>query len=363
MTRILYPTPFEQGNTNQTTTLGECHAFYQRLAADFPHTLRLTTIGHSDAGLPIMAGVVTGDGVFDRETLQAQQRPIFFNNNGIHPGEPEGIDVCMALVRDLCVNEARRQALGRTVFLFVAIYNVDGAWARNNTSRVDQAGPEVYGFRGNAMHLDLNRDFIKCDSQSALAFNRFFSAWQPDVMVDTHTSNGADYAYTMTLIATQPDKLGGALGEFLRAQMLPAVYQRMREVGWPTCPYVNTVGETPDDGIEDFIETPRFSTGYAALHDCIGFMPETHMLKPFADRYAAMRALVETVLSYTTRASPVVKRKNPSSRFAARFTSGFCFSSLTYNFTALNRIALIFRARCGRTNYNRSLMQLQCCRP
>jgi hypothetical protein len=41
----------------------------------------------------------------------------------------------------------------------------------------------------------------------------------------------------------------------------------------------------PDDGIADFLETPRFSTGYAALHHTIGFMPETHMLKPFADRY------------------------------------------------------------------------------
>lgn len=296
-----YATPFEQGNANQSTTLDQCNAFYERLAQDFPHALRLTTIGHSDAGLPIVAGVVTSDGVFEREALQAQQRPIFFNNNGIHPGEPEGIDVCMGLVRDLCMNEARRQALGRTVFLFTAIYNVDGAWARNSGSRVDQAGPEAYGFRGNAMHLDLNRDFIKCDSLAALAFNRFFSAWQPDVMVDTHTSNGADYPVTMTLIATQPDKLGGALGEFLRRDMLPAIYQRMREAGWPTCPYVNTAGETPDDGIEDFIETPRFSTGYAALHHCIGFMPETHMLKPFADRYAAMRALVEAVLSYTVQ--------------------------------------------------------------
>jgi Zinc carboxypeptidase len=294
-----HPTPFERGGGHQTTTLNDCHAFYARLEADFPHALKLTTIGHSDAGLPIVAGVITSDGVFDREALQAQARPIFFNNNGIHPGEPEGIDVCMALVRDLCASDARRQALGRTVFLFVAIYNVDGAWARNSASRVDQAGPEAYGFRGNAMHLDLNRDFIKCDSSAALAFNRFFAAWQPDVMVDTHTSNGADYPYTMTLIATQPDKLGGALGAYLRDTMLPALYSGMQRAGWPTCPYVNTVHTTPDQGIEDFLETPRFSTGYAALHDCIGFMPETHMLKPFADRHAAMRALVDTVLGFT----------------------------------------------------------------
>jgi hypothetical protein len=130
-------------------------------------------------------------------------------------------------------------------------------------------------------------------------FNEFFSAWDPDVMVDTHTSNGADYSYTMTLIQTQADKLGGELGEFLRGTMLPAMYADMEKRGWPTCPYVNPVKDSPDDGIADFLETPRFSTGYAALHHTIGFMPETHMLKPFADRYHSMRALVETALDFT----------------------------------------------------------------
>jgi hypothetical protein len=57
-------------------------------------------------------------------------------------------------------------------------------------------------------------------------FNKLFTAWDPDVMVDTHTSNGADYSYTMTLIPTQADKLGGELGGFLRDTMLPAMYAR-----------------------------------------------------------------------------------------------------------------------------------------
>jgi hypothetical protein len=77
---------------------------------------------------------------------------------------------------------------------------------------VNQDGPEQFGFRGNSLHLDLNRDFVKCDSLTARVFNTFFTAWDPDVMVDTHTSNGADYPYTMTLIHTQADKLGGDLG-------------------------------------------------------------------------------------------------------------------------------------------------------
>ncbi|HSY29773.1 MAG TPA: peptidase M14, partial [Burkholderiaceae bacterium] len=226
-------------------------------------------------------------------------RPVFFNNNGIHPGEPEGIDSCMALVRDFCVEPARLAALGRTVFLFVPLYNVDGSLNRSNTSRVNQDGPEAFGFRGNSLHLDLNRDFIKCDSLNARVFNQLFTAWDPDVMVDTHTSNGADYPYTMTLIHTQADKLGGDLGAFLRTTMLPDIYQHMEARGWPTCPYVNPVMESPDQGIAEFLEVPRFSTGYAALHHTIGFMPETHMLKPFADRYASMRALVEVTLAFT----------------------------------------------------------------
>jgi hypothetical protein len=292
-------TPYEQGNLNQTTTWAECIAWYQDLARRFPGILSFTEIGVSDCGLPIHCGVVTADGLFDRAQIKRERRPVFFNNNGIHPGEPEGIDACMALVRDLCTEPQRLAALGKTVFLFVPLYNVDGSINRAASSRVNQDGPEQFGFRGNGRHLDLNRDFIKCDSLAAQLFNQLFTAWDPDVMVDTHTSNGADYPYTMTLIHTQTDKLGGSLGAFLKDTMLPHMFEQMDARGWPTCPYVNPVKDSPDYGIAEFLETARFSTGYAALHHTIGFMPETHMLKPFADRYASMRALVETALAFT----------------------------------------------------------------
>ena len=311
-------TPFELGNGNQTTTWEECIAFYTTLAKRFPNVLRFDRIGLSDSGVPLHAGVVSADGVFDREQIKRDGRPVFFNNNGIHPGEPEGIDSCMALVRDFCVEPARLAALGRTVFLFVPLYNVDGSLNRANTSRVNQDGPEAFGFRGNSLHLDLNRDFIKCDSLNAQVFNQLFTAWDPDVMVDTHTSNGADYPYTMTLIHTQADKLGGELGAFLRTTMLPDIYQHMEARGWPTCPYVNPIKESPDQGIAEFLEVPRFSTGYAALHHTIGFMPETHMLKPFADRYASMRALVEVTLAFTVSHAKQIQALRESARQQSR---------------------------------------------
>lgn len=311
-------TPYELGNRNQTTTWEACIQFYQALAQRCPAVLRFSQIGVSDAGIPIHAGIVSADGVFDREQIRQAGRAVFFNNNGIHPGEPEGIDACMALVRDLCLVPERLAALGSTVYLFIPVYNVDGSCNRGDASRVNQDGPESFGFRGNSLHLDLNRDFIKCDSLNAQLFNRFFTAWDPDVMVDTHTSNGADYPYTMTLIHTQADKLGGSLGAFLRDSMLPAIYRGMEERGWPTCPYVNPVQVSPDQGIADFLEVPRFSTGYAALNHTIGFMPETHMLKPFADRYESMRALLDVTLAFTVAYAPAIQ----ALRRQARRTAG-----------------------------------------
>ncbi|NHZ36463.1 M14 family zinc carboxypeptidase [Massilia rubra] len=307
-------TPYEQGNKNQTTTWADCIAWYQDLARRYPGVLHFDVVGTSDGGLPIHAGVVSSDGVFDRQRIKDDGRAVFFNNNGIHPGEPEGVDACMALVRDFCTEPARLAALGNTVFLFVPLYNVDGSINRAGTSRVNQDGPEQFGFRGNSRHLDLNRDFVKCDSLTAQVFNKLFTAWDPDVMVDTHTSNGADYPYTMTLIHTQTDKLGGALGEFLQGTMLPHMFGEMARRGWPTCPYVNPVKDSPDHGIAEFLETPRFSTGFAALHHTIGFMPETHMLKPFADRYDSMRALVETALDFTVAHAPTIQALRRAAR-------------------------------------------------
>lgn len=311
-------TPYERGNRNQTTTWAECIAWYEHLAQRFPGVLHFSVVGTSDAGLPIHAGVISADGVFDRDQIKREGRPVFFNNNGIHPGEPEGVDACMALVRDFCLEPARLAALGNTVFLFVPLYNVDGSINRANTSRVNQDGPEQFGFRGNARHLDLNRDFIKCDTLTAQVFNKLFTAWDPDVMVDTHTSNGADYPYTMTLIHTQTDKLGGALGEFLRDTMLPHMFADMERRGWPTCPYVNPVKDSPDHGIAEFLEIPRFSTGFAALHHTIGFMPETHMLKPFADRYESMRALVECALDFTVAQAATIQGLRRAARDAGK---------------------------------------------
>ena len=145
------------------------------------------------------------------------------------------------------------------VVCIIPIYNVDGALNRGSFSRANQNGPEEYGFRGNARNLDLNRDFIKCDAENTKSFIKIFREWQPEVFVDTHISDGADYQYTMTVIPTQQSKLHPALTGYVNKDLLPVLHAEMKNKNFEFCPYVETMKQIPDDGISAFLETPRFA--------------------------------------------------------------------------------------------------------
>ncbi|MDV7396528.1 M14 family zinc carboxypeptidase, partial [Arthrospira platensis SPKY1] len=123
------------------------------------------------------------DGDFDPASIRQKGKCIMLVNNGIHPGEPDGIDATMMLFRDLLQDPGKRKLLEHTVIVTIPVYNVGGALNRNSTTRANQNGPEAYGFRGNARNLDLNRDFIKCDSKNAQTFSQIFHYWKPDVFI------------------------------------------------------------------------------------------------------------------------------------------------------------------------------------
>lgn len=300
--------PFEHDN-NRTLTYDETIECYEKLAAARPRQFRLSATGSTDSGRPLHVAVISGDGEFDPEAIRRSGRRIMMINNGIHPGEPEGIDATVMLFRDyLAKPEQFKAILDKVVIVAIPVYNVDGCLNRGSYSRANQDGPESYGFRGNARNYDLNRDFVKCDSRNARTFNQIFSTWSPDIFVDNHTSNGADYQYVMTLIATQHNKLEAPLGEFLQQTMLPELYGNMSKKGWDMIPYVDTPGETPDSGIVGFCDHGRYSTGYAAMWNTIGFMPETHMLKPFKDRVWSTYAFMEVVMQFTANHADEIGR-------------------------------------------------------
>lgn len=273
-------TPFEASkDKNYTATYKEVIAYYQKLNKLYPQQMRLINYGTTDIGKPLTLVVLSKDKVFEPALIKKQNKRVILINNGIHPGEPEGIDATMMLTRDML----KKNNLPKDVVVcFIALYNIDGSMNRG-LSRISQNGPEAYGFRGNSRNLDLNRDFIKADSRNALAFMKILNTWNPEVFLDNHTSDGADYTYVMTLIETQKDKQNPILAEYTAKTLSPELYKRMKKT-YEMIPYVESEKGTPDSGIVSFLETPRFATGYTAQHNIISYITETHMLKPFDQR-------------------------------------------------------------------------------
>src|SRR6202012_1971112 len=295
-------TPFELSkDKNYTATYAQVIAYYHKLAVQYPQ-MKLMSYGTTDVGKPLSLVVLSKDRVFDPVLIKKQNKRILLINNGIHPGEPEGIDASMMLVRDLLKNNKLPKDV---VLCFIAVYNIDGCLNRG-VSRINQNGPRAYGFRGNYKNLDLNRDFIKADSKNAWAFEQILNTWQPDVFLDNHTSDGADYQYVMTLIETQKDKQNPILAEYTSKTLSPELYKRMAKSGYEMTPYVEEIKGTPDSGIVSFLETPRFATGYTAQHNIISYITETHMLKPFNKRVDATYDFMQHLIDICERDAKLI---------------------------------------------------------
>lgn len=299
--QLKYPTPFEKGNGNQSATYEECIAYYEELDENFP-TIQMIAKGPTDSGKPLHIIFFSASQNFDVH----QQKAIILINNGIHPGEPDGIDASMMLLRDLAT--AKIKVPKNTMVVIIPVYNVDGMLNRNSTSRANQNGPEEYGFRGNGRNYDLNRDFIKSDTKNSRSFQELFRLINPDIFIDNHVSNGADYQYIFTCIATQHERLGNALGNYFINDYYPAIVKDMNKKGIDVSPYVNVHSTTPDKGFEQFTDTPRYATGYTTLFNTLGFVPETHMLKPYANRVKATYEFMVSVMNHTDLNWEKIKR-------------------------------------------------------
>jgi len=315
-TDTAFITPFEESGGRQSATWDEATSFYRRLADKYEN-LKIKDGGEIIVGSPMMAVYYNGrlgkgksTGAYEESRLQPaidiSNMVVILINNGIHAGEPDGIDACMMLLRDAAMGKVN---VPDNVFLAVIpVYNVSGALNRGCCSRANQNGPEAYGFRGNGQNLDLNRDFIKNDAVETWFLNGVFLAVQPDLFIDNHVSDGADYQHVITLLATQHDKLGGETGDYAYKTFTPMLYTDMRSKGYHMVPYVNDFDNTPENGWTEFLDLPRFSSGYAALYHTLAYVPETHMLKPYKDRVEATYQLMLTFIKTASEHADEIKK-------------------------------------------------------
>ena len=285
---------------NTSPTYDELIAHLQQL--DRAHKeIKLYNMGSSDYGQPIYLCVVNGHRDSSQTFEKARNSTTILINNAIHPGEPDGINACLIwLDQWIGAGKPIKSQAGADlpVIAFIPAYNVGGMYNRSSTSRANQNGPEEYGFRGSTKNLDLNRDFTKMDAVNTLTFVQIFQALDPDIFIDNHVSNGADYPYTLTYISSMKERLAPSMRSLTYDHCIPTLKDYCQIGNFELFPYVELKGETPEEGIVAFNDLPRYAMGYASLFHSLSFTVETHMLKPFPQRVQATLQFMNATIAY-----------------------------------------------------------------
>jgi hypothetical protein len=311
-----------QWTENTSPTYPELITYFQQLDKQHPE-IELYAMGDSDYGLPIYVCIVNGAGDSLKTFEKARNSTTVLINNAIHAGEPDGVNACLIWLDNWIKDGKKTKNL--PVIAIIPAYNVGGMMNRSTNSRANQDGPAEYGFRGNAQNLDLNRDFIKMDSKNAFTFAKLYHALDPDVFVDTHVSNGADYQYTLTYISSMKERLAPSMRTLTYDQLIPSLTKSLKKKKWDLIPYVELMKETPEEGIHAFNDLPRYAMGYAALFDAISFTVETHMLKPFPQRVKSTHDFIDDLIIYTHINSSSIEKARIEARAHWQKQESFSF--------------------------------------
>ena len=289
-------TPFEAAAMKASPNYDETMAWLGRLVKAAPR-LHMISLGTSPEGREIPMVIASADGAFTPEALHRTGKPVFLAQAGIHPGEIDGKDAGMMLLRDMTVGVTKRDLLEKASFLFVPIFSVDGHERSSPHGRINQRGPQVTGWRTNARNLNLNRDYAKADTPEMQAMLRAIDRWRPDLYYDLHVTDGIDYQYDITFGWNGRWGWSPNVATWLDDVLRPTITADLER--WEHCPGPLVFGSSSTDmsrGIIDWTASPRYSHGYGDARKLPTVLVENHSLKPYDQRVLGTYLLLESTL-------------------------------------------------------------------
>ena len=260
-----WATPFEASGLTHTPPYNETLAYLERLAAARPDLIRLTPLAEKTGeGRDFMMAVVSTVADKSAAGLQASGKPTVYVQAGIHPGEANGKDAGLMLLRDMLIRGSEKNLLEKVNLLFVPTVNIDGDMRYGKYGRINQNGPEQTGWRVNSRNLNLNRDFTKLDSPEIRNVARVLDQYQPDFFIDTHSTDGVDYRYDVTY-CNNGKGWSPAASEWMDKVMTPYVYQQLRNYGHEpnVCISMNDNEDISKGYYPYYTDLARFSNQYA----------------------------------------------------------------------------------------------------
>ena len=291
----------ERTNFEETSRLDDVTAFLSALAAKSPH-VQVQTFGTTEEGRS-MPLVTLSNPAITRPAERPAGRPVVFLLANIHGGEVEGKEAVQVLMRRLTGGDLR-PLLDRMVILIAPIYNIDGNEAVDVMNRTAQYGPIAgVGRRENVKGLDLNRDYMKLESAEARALAAAFTAWDPHLVVDLHTTNGSYHGYHLTQSIPLNLSLSAKILDYHRDTMMPAIMKSLEARYKFRSYYYGNFGRgnaAPGElrRWNAFDHRPRAGQNYVGFRNRLTILSEAYSYLSFKRRIEVTERFVEEILVY-----------------------------------------------------------------
>jgi hypothetical protein len=188
----------ERTNFTETSHYDDVVAFIDSLKL-LGATIATGSIGKTIEGRELPYVIASRPLVTTPAAARRLGRPIAYIQANIHAGEVEGKEAMQSLLRDLLFDK-HKNVLDSIVLIVQPIYNADGneKWGPQARNRGAQNGPELVGTRQNASGWNLNRDYIGADAPETKGAFAMLNAWNPDLFMDLHTTDGSIHGYALT---------------------------------------------------------------------------------------------------------------------------------------------------------------------
>jgi hypothetical protein len=273
-------------------------------AAQWPQAVRCFEFGRTPEGRPMMALVASRAPGLTPEDAAAHELPVVLIQGGIHAGEIDGKDAGFLALRELVEDKSQAGILERIALVFVPVFNIDGHERFGRWNRPNQVGPEEMGWRVTAQNLNLNRDYMKAAAPEMQAMLRLLNAWDPILYVDLHVTDGAQFEYDVANLV-EPFEGGDPALQPLGRALMDDINARVTAGGGLPLPFYFYPslrdGNDPASGFAFEPYTPRFSTGYWALHNRFAMLVETHAWKDYRTRVRVTHDIFLGVADLTAR--------------------------------------------------------------
>ncbi|KAF0240450.1 MAG: hypothetical protein FD183_1052 [Chitinophagaceae bacterium] len=323
-TNITYPESLilvpEKSNFEKTSTYADVMQFLNSIKTMSPN-IYVGSIGKSTLEKDIPMVVLANPMVQTPAAAKASGKPVIYIQANIHAGEIEGKEVTMMLMRDILLGN-KKDLLNNQIIVFVPIYNTDGNDKMAKGLRPSQENsPLETGIRENGQGLDLNRDGIKMEAPETRAMiQQIITAWDPQMTVDLHTTNGTWHGYSLTwapgyLYAGQRETY-----DYTNATILPYITQKVKEKndlmfgpfgdfslreGWPVKNFYT------------YNHHPRYIINQIGLRNRMSILSETFAHERFYQRIHTCYVFVNEILAYCNQHAVEIMQINKAAENAA----------------------------------------------